>query len=171
MPNETTKLSNQESGTIECKVLGVYVHPTRNTPIVFVGDETESVVIPIWIGFLEAQAILFAWKEIDAPRPLTADLFVNTITKDLEATIEEVCIHTILESTYYAKIILVTKDGTRIERDARPSDAIAVALRSRARLTITQKVAGATEPEAENAKALLDFLRLESEDEQKEENS
>lgn len=126
-------------------------------------------MIPIWIGFLEAQAILFAWKQIDAPRPLTADLLVDTITKDLKAVIHEVCIHTIAESTYFAKIILATKDGEHIERDARPSDAIAVALRSGARLTITQKVARATESEVENAKALLDFLRLESEDERQEE--
>jgi bifunctional DNase/RNase len=136
---------------------------------VFVGDEAESVVIPIWIGFLEAQAILFAWKAIDAPRPLTADLLVDTITKDLKAVIQEVSIHTISESTYFAKIILATKDGERIERDARPSDAIAVALRSHARLTVARKVVRATEQETENAKALLDFLRLEAQDEQKEE--
>lgn len=171
MSNGQKNLKNAESEVVECKVLGVYVHPTRNTPIVFVGDEQEKVVLPIWIGFLEAQAILFAWKQIDAPRPLTADLFVSTVTKDLNATIEEVYIHTIAESTYFAKIILATKEGARIERDARPSDAIAVALRSGAKLMVTKKVIRATESETENAKALLDFLRLESEDEQKEEKA
>ena len=166
MADETSQL-NKDGETIICKVLGVYVHPTRNTPIVFVGDEAESVVVPIWIGFLEAQAILFVWKKIDAPRPLTADLLVGLI-RDLNATVEEVNIHTISESTYYAKIILATKDGMRIERDARPSDAIAVALRAGARLTVAQKIVRATEGEAENAKALLDFLRLEAEDEKRD---
>ncbi|MFA4873111.1 MAG: bifunctional nuclease family protein [Patescibacteria group bacterium] len=151
---------------LKCQVLGLFVHPTRNTPVVFIGTEDERIVIPIWIGFLEAQAILFAWKKITPPRPLTVDLLVSLITEDFNAAVEEVKIHTLQEGTYYASLVIVSRGGERKVRDARPSDAIAIALRTHASLTINPALQDATAHEQKDAKALLDFLRLEHEDQQ-----
>ncbi len=158
--------NKQDNSAIKCNVLGIFVHPTRNTPVVFIGTEDERVVIPIWIGFLEAQAILFAWKKITPPRPLTVDLLVSIITEDFSAAVEEVKIHTLQEGTYYASLVLVSRGGERKVRDARPSDAIAIALRTHASLTIIPTLQDATAHEQKDAKALLDFLRLEHEDQE-----
>ncbi|OGL88948.1 hypothetical protein A3I42_00740 [Candidatus Uhrbacteria bacterium RIFCSPLOWO2_02_FULL_49_11] len=164
-------MSNQSGNNIKggedrvkCKVLGLFVHPTRNTPVVFIGTEDERIVIPIWIGFLEAQAILFAWRKITPPRPLTVDLLVSVIAEDLSAAVEEVKIHTLQDGTYFASLSLVSRGGERKVRDARPSDAIAIALRTHASLTVSQALQDATAHEQKDAKALLDFLRLEHED-------
>ncbi len=146
------------------KVLGVYVHPTRNTPIVFIGDDAERTVIPIWIGFLEAQAILFAWKQLAAPRPLTIDLLAGLVQKDLHAGMERAVIHAIKDGTYFAYVEIKDKEGNIIKRDARPSDAIAFALKASAPIIVSDQVVQASTDEVKNAKALLDFLRLESED-------
>ncbi|MEW6610037.1 MAG: bifunctional nuclease family protein [Patescibacteria group bacterium] len=164
MTEQSDEKVTNSGNHIPCKILGLFVHPTRNTPVVFIGTEDERVVIPIWIGFLEAQAILFAWKHITPPRPLTSDLLVSVIREDFGAAVEEVSIHTLQDGTYYASLALVPRRGERILRDARPSDALAVALRTHAALTISKELVDATVREQENAKALLDFLRLEQED-------
>ena len=164
MPAQSSLEAKEQPQWIECNVLGVFVHPTRNTPIVFIGNEDESAVIPVWIGFLEAQAILFAWKHLDAPRPLTIDLLAALVRDDLHAKVMRIFIHTIKDGTYFADVEVKDRDGTVSVRDARPSDALALALRMDAPILVSTRVIHALQPETENAKALLDFLRLETED-------
>lgn len=150
---------------IEMKVLGIYIHPTRNTPVVFIGDEGEQFVMMVWVGFLEAQAILFGLKRaIAPPRPLTIDLLAGLLVEELGATVVTSSIVTIKEGTYYATVEIIDKEGKQVIRDARPSDAIALALRVQAPIRISEAVRGTVAEESENAKALLDFLRLEQED-------
>lgn len=146
---------------IPLEIVGVYLHPTHQVPIVFLATEGEKVVLSVIIGFLEAQAILLAWKNIKPIRPLTADLLKSVIMEDFKAKIDEVVIDDLVNGTYLARIEILDKEGRKISRDARPSDAIALALRAAAPIKISSNLLAKTKSEQENTKAMLDFIRKE----------
>jgi uncharacterized protein len=123
---------------IEMKVSGLTMDPITNTPIVILKDLEEKKAIPIWIGIFEASAIATEIEKITFSRPMTHDL-LNEILKVLRAVVLRVEIHDLRNNTFFANIQLLT-DGNAIVVDARPSDAIAIALRASAPIFVDTKV-------------------------------
>lgn len=123
---------------IEMKVSGLTLDPITNTPIVILKDLEEKRAIPIWIGVFEASAIVTELENIKFPRPMTHDLLANII-KVLKGEVVRVEIHDLRDNTFFANIQLLYQ-GEMIVVDARPSDAIAVALRVGAAVFVEQKV-------------------------------
>jgi bifunctional DNase/RNase len=123
---------------IEMKVSGLTMDPITNTPIVILKDLEEKKAIPIWIGIFEASAIATEIEKITFSRPMTHDL-LNEILKVLKAEVLRVEIHDLRNNTFFANIQLLT-DGNDIVIDARPSDAIAIALRAGAPIFVDTKV-------------------------------
>jgi uncharacterized protein YlxP (DUF503 family) len=101
--------------------------PASNTPIIILKSEEHDQAIPIWIGLLEATSIASALQNIKYERPMTHDLFKN-ISDTLHISITKVEVCDLKDSTFYARIYFVSKDSN-FDIDARPSDAIALALR------------------------------------------
>jgi uncharacterized protein len=107
-------------------------------PVVILKDMDGSHYLPILIGPFEATAIALALEGAPVPRPLSHDL-MRTILESLKTSLEQVIIHDIKDSTFYAKLVLRT-DGEVQEIDARPSDGIALALRMKAPIYVTDKI-------------------------------
>jgi len=112
----------------EVKVRGLILDPTNNSPIVILKDTTSDAMLPIWIGVYEANAIAMEIEKSATQRPMTHDLLKNVILQ-LGAVVERVVINDLVESTFYAVIVLDV-DGRKVIIDCRPSDAIALALRA-----------------------------------------
>ncbi|HBB17716.1 MAG: hypothetical protein A3J94_03295 [Syntrophus sp. RIFOXYC2_FULL_54_9] len=123
---------------IEMRVSGLTMDPITNTPIVILKDLEEKKAIPIWIGIFEASAIATEIEKITFSRPMTHDL-LNDIVKLLNAEVVRVEIHDLRNNTFFANIHLL-RDGKLIVVDARPSDAIAIALRAGAQIFVDEKV-------------------------------
>jgi bifunctional DNase/RNase len=123
---------------IEMKVSGLTMDPITNTPIVILKDLEEKKAIPIWIGIFEASAIATEIEKITFSRPMTHDL-LNEILKVLKAEVLRVEIHDLRNNTFFANIQLLT-NGNVMVIDARPSDAIAIALRAGAPIFVDTKV-------------------------------
>ncbi|PKL90494.1 MAG: hypothetical protein CVV21_12560 [Candidatus Goldiibacteriota bacterium HGW-Goldbacteria-1] len=123
---------------IEMKVSGLATDSTSRMPIVILSDKEEKRYLPIWVGVYESDAILMALEHIEVPRPMTHDL-LKVILETTGIEVEEVMISAIKENTFFAKIIL--NDGkTEYEIDSRPSDAIALALRTDAPIFVAENV-------------------------------
>lgn len=123
---------------IEMKVSGLTIDPITSTPIVILKDLNENKAIPIWIGLFEASAIATEMEKIVFSRPMTHDLF-NECLKTLDVKVSKVEIVDIRNNTFYANIYLI-KEGHNFTIDARPSDAIALALRARAPIFVDDSV-------------------------------
>jgi uncharacterized protein len=113
---------------VQMKVRGLMFDPYNNAYIVILRDETDSEVLPIWVGKPEAGAISFALEGVFTPRPMTHDLTKNMLAT-IEAKIMSVVITDLKDNTYFAKLHLIYGDS-EITVDSRPSDAIALALRT-----------------------------------------
>jgi uncharacterized protein len=123
---------------IEMTIKGLMVDPVTNMPIVILRDKEGQKVLPIWVGIFEANAIALQIENISTPRPMTHDLLRNVIT-DLQATVQKVVVYDLQENTFYAFIYLALH-GDTVAIDARPSDAIALALRTRAPIFVEEAV-------------------------------
>ena len=123
---------------IEMTIKGLMVDPIANTPIVILRDKDGQRVLPIWIGMFEANAIALQIENVAPPRPMTHDLLRNVI-QDLDASVQKVVVYDLQENTYYALIYLSLR-GDTVTVDARPSDAIALALRTRAPIFVEETV-------------------------------
>lgn len=141
MPDETLPDSvfrrrpNEELLEKEVQVIGVYEHPKGM--FVLLRDRLNRN-IPIWIGQPEAFSISIALEGAKTPRPITHDLIYNLVDK-LGGKIDSITVDDLYNETFYAKI-LVQFDGKQMEVDARPSDAIAVALRAKAPIYVSESV-------------------------------
>lgn len=119
-------------------IAGLTMDPTSNTPIIILKSEEDNHAIPIWIGLLEATSIASALQDVKFDRPMTHDLFKNfTETVNYQVIKVEVC--DLVDSTYYARIHF-RSDQHSFDMDARPSDAIAIALRFEAPIFVDDKV-------------------------------
>ena len=127
-----------QEAAIEMFVGGLVMDPTTQAPIVVLKDETGTVSLPIWIGITEATSIASAIKQIAMARPLTHDLFYDLL-QQLGITVQRIVITELRESTYFAELILGQGDKALV-LDARPSDAIAMALRASAPIFVAQQV-------------------------------
>jgi hypothetical protein len=122
----------------EMKVAGITVDPFTNTPIVILKDLEEKEVLPIWIGLLEASSIATALENVQTPRPMTHDLLKN-ILDNLDVKVVKIEVNNLKDNTYYAMIHLEV-EKKRLTIDARPSDAIALALRVGASIFVDENV-------------------------------
>ena len=123
---------------IEMTIKGLMVDPITNTPIVILKDDDGQRVLPIWVGIYEANAIALQIENVATPRPMTHDLLRNVIA-DLKATVERIVVCDVQDTTYFA-LIYLTRNGESMAIDARPSDAIALALRTRAPIFVEETV-------------------------------
>ena len=119
-------------------IAGLTMDPASNTPIIILKSEEGDQAIPIWIGLLEATSIASALQNIKYERPMTHDLFKN-FTDMLEISIAKVEVCDLKDNTFYARIYFVSK-GKNFDMDARPSDAIALALRYNAPIFVDDAV-------------------------------
>lgn len=123
---------------LEVKVRGLILDPTSNSPIVILKDLSSDAMLPVWIGVCEANAIAMEMEKAVAQRPMTHDLLKNVIDQ-LEARVDKVVISDLVDNTFYAVIVL-SCHGRSVLIDARPSDAIAVALRTDSPIYVSEHV-------------------------------
>lgn len=124
---------------IEMKVMGIALDTRTGSPIVVLHDMYNRKALPIWIGSAEASAIIRRIENIEVSRPMTHDLIASIVEKT-GGTIDRVEINDVEKETYYAIIYIKDKEGNEVEIDARPSDAIAVAIRVDAPIFVTANV-------------------------------
>ncbi len=111
----------------------------QNNPVVLLVDEDETVALPIWIGQAEAMAIAMRLQNVQPPRPMTHDL-LQSVVDQLEAKVTRIIVCDVRDATYFAQIHL-SRNDTALVIDSRPSDAIALALRTDAPIFVDDKVA------------------------------
>lgn len=126
------------SNYVSVNVTGIRLEEETDTPIMLLHDPISDRFLPIWIGTIEAVSIAYAQEGYIHPRPQTHDLLVSII-ESLNAKLTEVCITDVLDKTYYAELKLNSNDGL-ITLSCRPSDAIALALRSDATISVNDKL-------------------------------
>ncbi len=126
------------SDLVPMSIKGLMLDPVSNSPIVVLKDEQETCFLPIWVGIFEANAIALQLENVTTPRPMTHDLLKNMIS-ELNAQVTRIVINDLRDSTFFARILLAIGERT-LELDARPSDAIALALRVEAPIFVAQAV-------------------------------
>ena len=140
----------------EVEVWGIAVDPINQSPIVVLRNkENPKEVLPIWIGHPEASGIMMVLNNIEFERPLTYEL-IDRLLKALNASVEKVEISDLKDGTYYATIYLKTPEGEVKEIDARPSDAINVALRTGAPIYVAEHVMNQSKVIVEETQYLRD---------------
>jgi bifunctional DNase/RNase len=114
---------------VELKIGALIMDPNSNSPIVVLKGVDSESILPIWVGAFEANAIALEIEKIVPQRPMTHDLLRNLIT-EMGCTVSRIVITELKDNTFYAQIELRRADGEPVMLDARPSDAIALALRA-----------------------------------------
>jgi uncharacterized protein len=123
---------------VEVRIRGLMMDPATNMPIVVLKDVASETVMPIWVGIFEANAIAIEIEKLAAPRPMTHDLTRNLI-HHLNATLERVVITELRDDTFFA-VLWMRQENESITVDARPSDAIALALRADCPIYVSEQV-------------------------------
>jgi hypothetical protein len=123
---------------VEVRIRGLVMDPATNMPIVVLKDVGSDAVMPIWVGIFEANAIAIEIEKMAAPRPMTHDLTRNLV-QHLNAELERIVITEIKDDTFYA-VLWLKQGGEQIAVDARPSDAIALALRADCPIFVAEHV-------------------------------
>jgi hypothetical protein len=118
---------------------GITLDPNSKMPVVVLKDPDNRVALPIWIAPLEATSMATELEGIKTARPMTHDLIRNMLT-EFGATVERIEVTELRENTYFARLYLRTREGATVEIDSRPSDAIAVALRTKSPIYVAKKV-------------------------------
>jgi bifunctional DNase/RNase len=130
---------NVEKQPMDVEIRGLILDPVSNTPIIILKKPDENLFLPIWIGVFEANAIALQLEGVQTPRPMTHDL-LRTMIEALGASVESVLVHSLVESTFHATVSLRNAAREPVQIDARPSDAIALALRCGATIRVTENV-------------------------------
>ena len=123
---------------VEMKIRGLMMDPMTNMPIVVLKDIAGDMVLPIWVGIYEANAIALEIEKVTTPRPMTHDL-IKVLLMGLETAIKKVVVSELREDTFYA-LIWLERQGKLISVDSRPSDALALALRHDCPIYVDDKV-------------------------------
>ena len=144
---------------IEMTIKGLMVDPITNMPIIILRDKDGQRVLPIWVGVFEANAIALQIENVQTPRPMTHDLLKNIID-DLSAQVERIVVTELKENTFYA-LIHLRRNGHSIEVDARPSDAIALALRTRSPIFVEEAVIQNARSVENSRESSMDVTRLQ----------
>jgi uncharacterized protein len=168
MPPTSTHPETQAPDEVEMQIRGLMMDPVTNMPIIVLKDIGSDVVLPIWVGIFEANAIALELEKTATPRPMTHDLLRN-LARGLNAQVRKVVVSEMRDDTYYA-VIWMEQSGETVTLDARPSDAIALALRwdcpiyvSRAVLEVSKQAAGGNQ--AINADEMRRWLENLNDDE------
>jgi bifunctional DNase/RNase len=123
---------------IEMKIRGLMVDPSTNMPIVLLRDSVSEALLPIWVGLYEANAIALEVEKLQMARPLTHDLLRNLI-HSLNGQVQRIVITELKDDTFYA-VIWMEQNGEVVALDARPSDALALALRADCPIFVEEEV-------------------------------
>ncbi|HLD44268.1 MAG TPA: bifunctional nuclease family protein, partial [bacterium] len=126
------------SDLIKMNVSGLTIDPFTNMPIVILKDEEGTLALPIWIGLIEASAIATEIEKIALSRPMTHDL-IKTLLEKLHASVQRIEITDLMDNTFFA-LIHCQSLNNQFSLDCRPSDAIAVALRTKSDIYVDRKV-------------------------------
>ena len=129
---------NKKEDTIQMSVGGLTLDPVTKTPIVILKDTENKLNLPIWIGLLEATAMATEIEGIKMARPMTHDL-LKTILAEVGGSVDSVEITELKENTYYASVN-ISLAGRQVMIDSRPSDAIALALRTKSPIYVAKAV-------------------------------
>jgi hypothetical protein len=124
---------------IEVKIRGLMMDPSSGTPIIILKDVNSETMLPIWVGAYEANAIALEIEKITPQRPMTHDLLRNVILQ-MGASVERVVVTELRDNTFFAMIVMRDRAGESIMIDARPSDAIALALRTDCAMYVNEDV-------------------------------
>jgi bifunctional DNase/RNase len=144
---------------IEMTIKGLMIDPITNMPIIILRDQEGQRILPIWVGVFEANAIALQIENVQTPRPMTHDLLKNIID-DLSAQVERIVVTELRENTFYA-LIHLRRNGHSIEVDARPSDAIALALRTRSPIFVEEAVIQNARSVENSRESSMDVTRLQ----------
>ncbi len=124
---------------IEVKIRGLMMDPSNGTPIIILKDVDSDTMLPIWVGAYEANAIALEIEKIAPQRPLTHDLLRNLIA-EMGARVERVVVTELRDNTFFAVIEMRNSENEVLTLDARPSDAIALALRADCPIYVNSEV-------------------------------
>lgn len=160
--NVETQLQAPEE--VEMQIRGLMMDPVTNMPIIVLKDVESDRVLPIWVGIFEANAIALELEKTATPRPMTHDLLRN-LARGLNAQVKKIVVSEMRDDTYYA-VIWMEQAGETVTLDARPSDAIALALRWDCPIFVTRVVletskqlgAGSTSVSADEMRRWLENL-------------
>ena len=152
---------------IKMVVKNLTLDPLTNVPIIILRNETGDLIVPIWVGVFEANAIAVELEKIPSSRPMTHDLLKNVI-KELGAVLVRALITDLKDGTYFA-VLELKSQGKTVTMDARPSDAIAMALRFNVPIFVNNIVIekskaadhGRDQEDAEKIRDWLEVLRPE----------
>ncbi|HEY7160683.1 MAG TPA: bifunctional nuclease family protein [Acidobacteriota bacterium] len=123
---------------VEMRIKGLMLDPVTNMPIIILSDMEGQRILPIWVGFFEANAIALQMENVATPRPMTHDLLKNVIS-GLNATVKKILVNNLSDNTFYA-LIYLEMNGETLAIDSRPSDAIALALRMKSPIFVEEEV-------------------------------
>lgn len=156
--------ADQRRPPIKMTVRALVMDPVSNMPVVILQDDDESSFLPIWIGVCEANAISLVLEGVDTPRPMTHDL-IRALVGVTGFSVEHVYIHSLTDSVFLASIHLVNSAGESHDVDSRPSDALAVALRTSSDVLVDPDVLAravvSDENQEEAIRTILERLRPE----------
>jgi len=138
MTEDSTNQNSSSPKNVKMSVAGITLDPTNNMPIIILKADEGEVAIPIWIGLIEASAIATELEGIKLARPMTHDLLKNVL-HDLGGTLQRIEVCDLRDNTFYAHLYIEADDST-LQIDSRPSDAIALALRTGADIFVSQAV-------------------------------
>jgi bifunctional DNase/RNase len=124
---------------IEVKIRGLMMDPSSGTPIIILKDVNSETMLPIWVGAYEANAIALEIEKIAPQRPMTHDLLRNLIV-EMGVSVERVVVTELRDNTFFAVIEMRNNAGEALMLDARPSDAIALALRADCPIFVNEEV-------------------------------
>jgi bifunctional DNase/RNase len=146
---------------VEMKIKGLMIDPVSNMPIIVLKKPDGEAVLPIWVGIFEANAIAMQLEKVVPPRPYTHDLLCSVIDT-LKARVQRIVITELKESTFFA-LVHLERNGELFSIDARPSDAMALALRAGAPILVEESVleksaANSDEGESDEAERLRKWL-------------
>ena len=127
MTTQTAHSDANAPDEVEMQIRGLMMDPVTNMPIIVLKDVASDAVLPIWVGIFEANAIALELEKTATPRPMTHDLMQN-MARNLDAEVRKVVVSELRDDTFYA-VIWLDHAGETVAMDARPSDAIALALR------------------------------------------
>jgi len=154
--DRAVQAADQADDLIAVELATVGMDALQRTPIVLLREAASGKIIPIWVGVSEANAILRTMLGIDMPRPMTHDLLANVV-RELGATVEEVLVHGIQETTYLGRIRLRVGEAQEVlDIDSRPSDALALAIRTDAVIRVAETLLAEPPP--------FDFLAPEADE-------
>ncbi len=123
---------------IEMKIRTLMMDPVTQMPIVVLRDATGNTILPIWVGVYEANAIALEIEKINTPRPMTHDL-IKILLHGMDARVDRIVVSDLKDDTFFA-VIWLEKDGQLISVDSRPSDALAIALRTDSPIFVDEAV-------------------------------